>query len=419
MTNSLASTVRRSARLAAGWLGSPRGNVALLFALLTPMAIGGAGLATEVGVWYHRHLELQSAADSAAYAAAIELRAGGSQANYTQEALQAAQASGFDPSQGSITVNNPPQSGSHQTDQAVEVLISERVPRFFSSIFINTPLIENTRSVTLFQATAYGCITALDPSAPSAVMVSGTANVVTTGCSIMTNSLAPNAVNVQGSANLTTDCLIAVGGASITATLKETVCQAPVTNAPPVADPFAKVPPPTPDGACQSTAGPTFQPGTYCNGLTLQGAANLQPGTYYVQGGDLKINAGANVIGNGVTIYMSGSNTVQMNGNALVNLSAPTSGPYQNMLMMGDRSCTSCSGLNETLNGTANSLMTGAIYFPKTQVRYLGNFSGVNGCTQVVADTILWNGNTHLSINCSGGRPPPTMATYEAVRFVE
>jgi Flp pilus assembly protein TadG len=418
MSNSRISTVRRAASLAAGWLRSPKGNVALLFALLTPMLIGGAGLATEVGVWYHRRLELQSAADSAAYAAAVSLRAGAGQATYTQEALTAAQASGFDPSLGSITVNNPPQSGTHQTNQAVEVLISDQVPRFFSSIFINTPLVENTRSVTLFQTAAYGCITALNPSAPSAVLVSGSVQVTTTGCSIMSNSLASNAVTVQGSAQLTTDCLISTGGVSVSANLTETVCQAPVSNAPPVADPFAGVPAPTPSGTCQSATGPAFSPGTYCNGLTLQGAAMLQPGTYYIQGGDMKINAGANVIGNGVTIYMSGSNSVQMNGNATVNLSAPTSGTYSGMLMMGDRSCTSCSSVNETLNGTAASLMTGAIYFPKTQVRYLGNFSGVNGCTQVVADTIEWNGNTHLSINCTGSGIK-NFASYEAVRFVE
>ena len=418
MTNSLLSTVRRAAGLAKGWLSSPKGNVALMFALLTPMAIGGAGLATEVGVWYHRHLELQSAADAAAYAAAVELRAGGSQASFTQEAANAAQSAGFDPSLGSITVNNPPQSGTHQTNQAIEVLISERVPRFFSSIFINTPLIENTRSVTLFQTAAYGCIDALDPAAQAAVLVSGSAQVTTVGCSIMANSLATNAIQVQGTATLSSDCLISVGGVSLTSNVTETVCSAPITQAPPVADPYANVPSPTPSGTCQSTSGSSLSPGTYCNGLTLQGAVNLQPGVYYVEGGDLKINASANVIGNGVTIYMQGSNSVQMNGNATVNLSAPTSGTYSGVLMMGDRTCTSCSSTSETLNGTAASLMTGAIYFPKQNVNYLGNFAGVNGCTQVVADTITWNGHTRLSINCTGSGLKNILA-YQAVVFVE
>jgi hypothetical protein len=418
MINSPLSTVRRAASLAAGWLRSPKGNVALLFALLTPVVIGGAGLATEVGVWYHRRLELQSAADAGAYAAAVALRSGANQATFTQEAQTAAQASGFDPSLGKIIVNNPPQSGTHQTNQAVEVLISENVPRFFSAIFINTPLVENTRSVTIFQNATNACVLALDPSASGAALFSGSSNVTLTGCSVMANSLASDGIRSQGAQILTTDCIISVGGVSLTGGVTETVCSQPITNAPPVADPYGNVPAPTPSGTCQSTTGPTYSPGTYCGGLTLQNAANLQPGVYYIEGGDLKINAGANVIGNGVTIYMSGDSSVQMNGNATVNLSAPTSGTYKGMLMMGDRNCTTCSNTSETLNGTATSLMTGAIYFPKQNVNYIGNFSGANGCTQIIADTVTWNGHTHLAANCTG-YGMNNVAAYEAVRFVE
>ena len=34
-------------------------------------------------------------------------------------------------------------------------------------------------------------------------------------------------------------------------------------------------------------------------------------------------------------------------------------------------------------------------------VLYAGNFSGFNGCTQVVASTIEWTGNTNLAVDCS------------------
>jgi Flp pilus assembly protein TadG len=415
MANSLHSTVEHAASLAKGWLSGRKGNVALLFALLTPMAIGGAGLATEVGVWYHRRLELQSAADAAAYAAAVELRAGGNQTTYTAEALTAAEASGFDPTQGTITVNNPPQSGTHQTNQAVEVLISEQVPRFFSSLFINTPLIEKTRSVTIFQNASNACVLALDTTASGAVLFSGSSGVTLTGCSVMANSLSSSAIQGQGSASATADCIISVGGVSLTSGITETVCSTPLTQAPPVADPYANVPAPTAPSGCQSTSGSTLSPGTYCSGLTLQGAVNLQPGVYYIEGGDLKINASANVVGNGVTIYMSGSSSVTMNGNATVNLSAPTSGTYSGMLFFGDRSA---SGLSEKMDGTAASLMTGAIYFPTENVNYIGNFSGSNGCTQIIGDTVTWNGHTQLAANCTG-YGMRNMQAYEAVRFVE
>ena len=66
--------------------------------------------------------------------------------------------------------------------------------------------------------------------------------------------------------------------------------------------------------------------------------------------------------------------------------------------MYGDRTGT---GGQSTFNGTATSLLTGALYFPKQQVNYLGNFAGQNGCTQVVADTIQWSGNSTINQDCT------------------
>ena len=131
--------------------------------------------------------------------------------------------------------------------------------------------------------------------------------------------------------------------------------------------------------------------------MTLKGNVTLSPGVYVVQG-DLKINANAAIIGSGVTIFMSGSSTVSMNGNASVKLSAPTSGTYSGVLFYGDRTGSSASS---TFNGTADSLLTGAIYFPKQQVNYLGNFSGNSGCTQIVANTIQWSGSTTVNQDCT------------------
>ncbi|TIW64534.1 MAG: hypothetical protein E5V56_08055, partial [Mesorhizobium sp.] len=114
-------------------------------------------------------------------------------------------------------------------------------------------------------------------------------------------------------------------------------------------------------------------------------------------------------------IYMSGSNTVSMNGNATVTMSAPTSGTYSGVLFYGDRTGTTTQS---TFNGTATSSLTGAIYFPKQQVNYLGNFSGKNGCTQVVADTIQWSGNSNINQDCSSLGMKDIPATT-SIRLVE
>ena len=105
--------------------------------------------------------------------------------------------------------------------------------------------------------------------------------------------------------------------------------------------------------------GATLQPGNYKNGLNLKGNQTLSPGTYIVSGGSFSVNANANIIGNGVTIYLAPGVSVSINGNAKMTLSAPTSGDYAGMLFFGDRTATG----DVKLNGTADSLFTGNIYF--------------------------------------------------------
>jgi hypothetical protein len=231
----------------------------------------------------------------------------------------------------------------------------------------------------------------------------------------MSNSVASDAVKVQGSARLSTPCVISAGGVEATSGLTMTSCPSAMTQQAQVADPFASVPAPSTSGACQNGFAAALTPGKYCAGLSLSGDVALAPGVYVISGGTFRINANANVTGSGVTFYLTNGARLQFNGNASMDLSAPTSGPYAGMLFFGDRTD---QGGSNTINGTASSRMTGAVYFAKQQVQYLGNFSGQNGCTQVVADTVQWSGNTSVSVDCSAHGMQPLPAT-QLVKLVE
>src|SRR6185295_11827297 len=100
----IGKTVRRFCRGA-------QANVAVVFGLSLPLVVGGAGLGVETSYWYYKDLVLQAAADSAAYAGAIEKRAGSTNATVTATATDAASQNGFDSSIGTITVHSPPTSG--------------------------------------------------------------------------------------------------------------------------------------------------------------------------------------------------------------------------------------------------------------------------------------------------------------------
>jgi Flp pilus assembly protein TadG len=374
------------------------GNVATIFAFSLPVVIGGAGLGVETSYWYYSSLKLQAIADAAAYAGALEKIAGSDTATITAAAASSAASNGL--GGGTIVVNTPPTSGPNTAKKAVEVILNQNLDRMFTSIFTETKVPEKARAVALINDASKACVLALNQSASQAALFSGSTSVKLTGCSVMSDSIANDSIKVQGSAGLQTDCLITAGGVVLNNPVT-TVCKSPITQALPAADPFSSVPAPAATNPCKSVNGnktsQTLQPGTYCSGMSLNGNVTLSPGVYVVQG-SMKINANAVVSGSGVTIFMSGSNTVSMNGNATVTLSAPTSGTYSGLLFYGDRTGTAAQS---TFNGTANSLLTGAIYFPRQQVNYLGNFSGVNGCTQVVADTIQWSGNSTINQNCS------------------
>ncbi|UCI06422.1 TadE/TadG family type IV pilus assembly protein [Mesorhizobium sp. B1-1-8] len=378
------------------------GNVAIIFAFTLPIVVGGAGLGVETSYWYYSSLKLQATADAAAYAGALEKIAGSNTAAITTAATQSAASNGL--GTGTIIVHTPPTSGPNTANKAVEVILTKKLDRIFTSIFVRGQVPEKARAVALITDASKACVLALNQSASQAALFSGSTSVKLTGCSVMSNSTAADAIKVQGSAGLQADCLISAGGVSLSNPVT-TVCKSPITQALPASDPFSSLPAPAATNPCRSINGnkttQTILAGTYCSGMNLNGNVALSTGTYVVQG-NLKINAGAVITcaapcTNGVTIFMAGSSTVSMNGNATVNLSAPTSGTYSGVLFYGDRTGASAKS---NFNGTANSLLTGAIYFPRQEVDYLGNFSGKNGCTQVVADTIQWSGNSTINQDC-------------------
>lgn len=375
-----------------------RGNVALIFALAAPVVIGLGGLSAESIYWYFKRVQLQSAADAAAYAAAIEARSGSAYASIQSTAASTAKSDGFAPAIGTIVVNTPPASGPNQNGNAVEVILTQPQQRFFSQMFDTSRISQTVRAVAVYKTASNACILALNKSASGAAQVSGSATVVLDGCDVMANSISSAAITVAGSGQLTADCAVAVGGVTSNGSLTLKSCTAVQTQASPVADPFANLPAPAIPGACLSAGGTNLQPGYYCGGMSLSGNVTLQPGVYYVAGNGLKINSSTTVTGSGVTIYLSGSARVSMNGAAKATLSAPTSGTYAGVLFFGDRSST---GGSNTFNGTADSAITGDLYFPTQQVAYLGNFSGDDGCTHIVADTVTMSGHSNVSVNCS------------------
>ena len=147
----------------------------------------------------------------------------------------------------------------------------------------------------------------------------------------------------------------------------------------------------------------------------MKGTVNLAPGTYVLDAADLDVTSTANIIGPGVTFYLTNGAEVKMNGTAEAQFVAPNSGDYSGVLMFVDR--------NEpynthTINGNLASKVNGAIYTASGNVQFLGGSTVTGGCTQVVARTITFSGNAQVGVDCttSGVRD---IRTARLIKLVE
>jgi hypothetical protein len=92
----------------------------------------------------------------------------------------------------------------------------------------------------------------------------------------------------------------------------------------------------------------------------------------------------------GVMLYVTSGN-FNFHGNDVNSLNAPTSGPYNGILMWQDKSDTSA----DTLKGGSSLILNGAIYLPKAALSYNGGTNTTN--TTIVCDTLSLVGNSIIN----------------------
>lgn len=343
------------------------GAAAVSLALLSPVLIGGMALGAETGFWYYTQRKLQHAADVAAHAAGARKRAGDEGPTLKGAAVRVAQLSGFEPyldystpnpTLVNLTVNDPPETGAYTgKSEAVEVSLFETHPRMLSSIFSKEPVMIGARAVARISGGTPACVLALSEASSRAVEVSGNSSATLNACGVAVNSVQPDAYYMPNStAYLSADCISTVGGSVIKKpspnVLSLKTCSSVQEQAPKTPDPYADVPEPYPDplvNICQQgknlkgTVSPDSN-GIRCfNGLSLD-SVTIEPGLYIINSGKLIINAGAVVNGQGVTFFLANNSTVELEGNAKINLSAPAQGnlipatePYAGLLFFGER----------------------------------------------------------------------------------
>ena len=396
-----------------------RGSVAITIGLTLPIVIGMAALGSEITYLLYKHRQMQVVADAAALGGATALQRG-----YPAAGVEARGISGFlgfvdgGASGATVTVNNPPLSGSQTNNSAaVEVIESQPQTLVMVTLFRSELFNLSARAVATAGSGSY-CVLQLNGANGAGVTMSNGATANLTQCGMAVDATGPAALSLTGGVQLNATSVSVVGSASISNGAAINPASALKTSQQNVADPYAGVTMPAlPSGCSLGTAKnymhsnsglQTINPGVWCSGVSFTNDANvlLNPGIYYVDRGNFSVGGAVTLNGTGVTIVLTSSTganyaNVTLSNGATVTLSAPTTGTTAGMVLFGDRRAP-ISNTN-SITGGATIIVNGALYLPSQNLILQNGVSNPSGCTQVIAGTLQLTGGSKFQNNCPTG----------------
>jgi parallel beta-helix repeat protein len=234
--------------------------------------------------------------------------------------------------------------------------------------------------------TEQASIYVLSATANAALNVSG-GSIVTVPGTVQVASSSSSAIVLSGGSKLTASTIGVFGGTSVSGS--SSFGHTPVKDAIAPTDPLANLPIPSATGMTTYSAVKlgggtlTISPGIYPS-ISVSGSAKLtlQPGIYVIQGGGFSVSGGS-ASGTGVLIYNAGSNYnggsgssfggFVVSGSGVLNITAPTTGPYAGIAVFQSRDNSHAMSLT---GGAMTGLNGGSIYAP-------GATLTVSGGTQV------------------------------------
>ena len=405
------------------------GATAVYFAVMAPVLLVAISLGLEANFGLSVQRKLQHAADVAAFSGAVRRSSGSTNQEVIDTATNVAETSGAKVDD-TITVSFPAGTGIWR-DQ-VSVKIARNLPRYFSAYFSSEPLVASQRAVAAVLADSGSpvCMLSLSPNASGAITIAGSSEAFFDQCTVASNSVASDSFLMNGgSVQVTAGCVDTVGGVSVTEGLTLTECVAPRQLQRPTESPYSNLIYPTSLGTpeASNTINAAASPwvhsevinGTptsrFNGGLTIQDSVSLGAGLFVVDGGTLQINANSHVTGTEVSFYLSNGAELQINGTAILDLTAPITGPFAGLVFFSD---TNVTGLSHSYSGNSQSNIEGAIYFPNGELTFGGNSGSVSSCLQVISDTITITGNSEVSLGC---QPPGGKLAYSnmSIRLVQ
>ncbi len=244
------------------------------------------------------------------------------------------------------------------------------------------------------------CILAMHPTRKHTLELNDTLDVIAPDCNIYGNSNHPDDVvdPHQPENFLVGKSVQAVGyGHHYLPNVKPPVEHAPEL----IPDPLAKLNLPSP-GACKysgiriSGGVSTLDPGNYCGGLSVtnRAAVTLRPGLYNITGGSFVVN-NATVLGDGVTVSLATPGISIDWTDAKIQITAPKSGQYAGMAVIGAR-----NPATHVIDASTVDI-TGVIYLIGGAFKWVSSGSPAvsSKWTAWIVDGFSWSGDGTINVN--------------------
>jgi Flp pilus assembly protein TadG len=408
-----------------------RGSILVMIAVTMTALLGVTALSLDAAYLFDQRNRMAAAADGAALAAAREMNRSASsnlQAFANREVAIQMAGTGVSAVSGSsnvavcsppvstaqvaVCVNTPPLGGMYAgNDKYVEVLVSKSMSIFFARVLGRDAFTVSTRAVAGGEALLPDCAMALNSTNTNpAIDIRAGAAITAANCTISANGN----MNTSGSGSIT---VAPSGDYNATGTFGGTVAFTPAGAMNPgsssISNPLTALDSqqPTP-GACKTITNPLTE-GTYCNGLAgptkLNYTVTMNPGTYIMLGGGFQVMAGADVTGNGVTIfntYDASHPPGQIRIAEDSDLHAPLTGPYAGILFWQPSNTTMNAFSADFTAGGSGNHYGGAFYLPGATINFRsgGSSCGATDYIFLIANVLNFTAGANICNNI-----PPTL----------
>jgi len=285
--------------------------------------------------------------------------------------------------------------------------VSGHLPTFFSGLIGIDQVPVTAEAGAIVRRGASNCVLALAPDNYGVSLNSN--SVIEANCGVHSNSRSSESIFANRLSFLRATSVSASGGARVNS--GSAITPTAVVNAPGGADPLASLAPPRQaTGSClftdltvNSGATRTLSPGVYCKGITVNSGAEVRfnPGIYVIRGGELLVNSDSRISGQSVMFYLMGDKgRTNFNSFARVDLTAPTSGPYQSILFFQARDRRDDQMI---INSDGNIRLEGVVYNPASELMWNSDSSGTGAKKIVISYRISGNSDSTMKINNPAG----------------